>query len=190
MVDLSFISNWSIVPEKEDCWQTFSFWVFLKTLSQNIGRPNSIFPNRFLEHSGKNKGTYFPSHIVFSRCEEKLSKYNLLFFEGFEIPKMAAEVLFEVKAVGRDLGMVRGCHFSNRKTREKANYTRIIFWTLRKNNEWRRVLFQIFWFFPMKIKIIVKKFVQVLTKLSKCEEICPSVLKKTFPHTRTNQWLW
>ena len=48
-------------------------------------------------------------------------------FEGFEIPKMAAEVLFEVEAVGRDLGMVRGCHFLNRKTREKANYTRIIF---------------------------------------------------------------
>ena len=93
---------------------------------------------------------------------------------------MAAEVLFEVEAVGRDLGMVRGCHFSNRKTREKANYTRIIFWTLRKNNEWRRVLFQIFWFFPMKIKIIVKKFVQVLKKLSKCEEICPSVWKKNF----------
>ena len=95
---------------------------------------------------------------------------------------MAAEVLFEVEAVGRDLGMVRGCHFSNRKTREKANYTRIIFWTLRKNNEWRRVLFQIFWFFPMKIKIIVKKFVQVLRKLSKCEEICPSVWKFFF-HT-------
>ena len=36
---------------------------------------------------------YLPSRIVFSRCEEKLSK--LLFFEGFEIPKMAAEVLFE-----------------------------------------------------------------------------------------------
>ena len=99
---------------------------------------------------------------------------------------MAAEVLFEVEAVGQDLGMVRGCHFSNRKTREKANYTRIIFWTLRKNNEWRRVLFQIFWFFPMKIKIIVKKFVQVLRKLSKCEEICPSVWKKNFPHTWTN----
>ena len=139
------------------------------------------------------KEWYFPSRIVFSRCEEKLSKYNLLFFEGFEIPKMAAEVLFEVEAVGRDLGMVRGCHFSNRKTREKANYTRIIFWTLRKNNEWRRVLFQIFWFFPMKIKIIVKKFVQVLRKLSKCEEICPSVWKKNFSthldkffHTWTN----
>ena len=102
----------------------------------------------------------------------------ICFFRGFEIPKMAAEVLFEVKAVGRDLGMVRGCHFSNRKTREKANYTRIIFWTLRKNNEWRRVLFQIFWFFPMKIKIIVKKFVQVLRKLSKCEKICQRVWKK------------
>ena len=49
-----------------------------------------------------------------------MSKYNFAFFEGFEIPKMAAEVLFEVEAVGRDLGMVRGCHFSNRKTREKS----------------------------------------------------------------------
>ena len=148
---------------------------------------------RISSFSKEQKKWYFPSRIVFSRCEEKLSKYNLLFFEGFEIPKMAAEVLFEVEAVGRDLGMVRGCHFLNRKTREKANYTRIIFWTLRKNNEWRRVLFQIFWFFPMKIKIIVKKFVQVLRKLSKCEEICPSVWKKNFSthldkffHTWTN----
>ena len=39
-------------------------------------------------------------------CEEKMSKYNLLFFEGFEIPIMAADVLFEVEAVGQDLGMV------------------------------------------------------------------------------------
>ena len=43
---------------------------------------------------------YLPSRIVFSRCEEKLSK--LLFFEGFEIPKMAAEVLFEIKVVDQD----------------------------------------------------------------------------------------
>ena len=49
-----------------------------------------------------------------------MSKYNFAFFKGFEIPKMAAKVLFEVEAVGRDLGMVRGCHFSNRKTREKS----------------------------------------------------------------------
>ena len=32
--------------------------------------------------------------------------------------------------------------------------------------------------FFMEIKIIVKKFVQVLRKLSKCEEICQRVWKK------------
>ena len=32
---------------------------------------------------------------------------------------MAAEVLFEVEAEGRDLEMVRGCHFLNRKTQGK-----------------------------------------------------------------------
>ena len=33
---------------------------------------------------------------------------------------MAAEVLFEIEAVGRDHGMVRGCLFLNHKTREKS----------------------------------------------------------------------
>ena len=120
-------------------------WCFVSTVIkcsvpiQRYSALNPITPrglkNTFTLHCKKNisrsftgmEQWYFPSRIVFSRCEEKLSKYNFAFFKGFEIPKMAAEVLFEVEAVHRDLGMVRGCHFSNRKTREKANYTRIIF---------------------------------------------------------------
>ena len=68
-------------------------------------------------------GTFL--HALSSRGVKKnCPSIILLFFKGFEIPKMAAEVLFEVGAVGRDLGMVRGCHFSNRKTREKKQIIR------------------------------------------------------------------
>ena len=36
---------------------------------------------------------------------------------------MEAEVLFEVEAEGRDLGMFRGFHFFNRDTQEKCQIT-------------------------------------------------------------------
>ena len=105
---------------------------------------------------------------------KKIFPWVIWYFSlGIEIEKMEAKVLFEVKAIGRDLGMVWGCHFLNWKTREKANYKRIIFWTLRKNNEWRRVFFQIFCFFLWLSWSLLKN-------LSKCEEMCPSVWKKYF----------
>ena len=90
--------------------------------------PKSVVSHTYLQLYLREKNLqekwYFPSRIVFSRCEEKLSKYNFAFFKGFEIPKMAAEVLFEVEAVGRDLGMVRGLHFFNRDTIENFQITR------------------------------------------------------------------
>ena len=50
---------------------------------------------------------YFPSRIVLTKCVENFSKCNLKIFYGIKIEKMEAKVLFEVKAVGRDLGMVK-----------------------------------------------------------------------------------
>ena len=39
-----------------------------------------------------------------------------------------AKAIFEVEAEGRDLEMVRGCHFLNRETQgKKSNYTRKYF---------------------------------------------------------------
>ena len=72
---------------------------------------------------------YFPSQIVLSRGVENFSKCNLTFFPRvLRLWKMAAEVLFEVEAEGRDLEMVRGCHFLNRETQgKKSNYTRKYF---------------------------------------------------------------
>ena len=54
----------------------------------------------------------FPSRIVLTKCLEKLSKCNLNIFLCIKIEKREAEVLFEVEAEGRDLGMVRGSLFS------------------------------------------------------------------------------
>ena len=67
---------------------------------------------------------YFPSRIVLTKCVENFSKCNLKIFYGIKIEKMEAKVLFEVKAVGRDLGMVRGLHFFNRDTIENFQITR------------------------------------------------------------------
>ena len=55
---------------------------------------------------------------------ENFSKCNLKIFYGIKIEKMEAKVLFEVEAVGRDLGMVRGLHFFNRDTIENFQITR------------------------------------------------------------------
>ena len=64
---------------------------------------------------------------------ENFSKCNLKIFYGIKIEKMEAKVLFEVEAVGRDLGMVRGLHFFNRDTIENFQITRgKIFQTLSK----------------------------------------------------------
>ena len=67
---------------------------------------------------------YFPSRIVLTKCVENFSKCNLKIFYGIKIEKMEAKVLFEVEAVGRDLGMVRGLHFFNRDTIENFQITR------------------------------------------------------------------
>ena len=133
----------------------------------SMSRPESKFFHVWFEffpsYQSRKKETeewYFPSRIVFSRCEEKLSKYNFAFFEGFEIPKMAAEVLFEVEAVGRDLGMVRGCHFSNRKTREKSKLYEDNFLNTEKEQWVKESAFSHFWgvfrkrvFFHEKVRI-------------------------------------
>ena len=44
----------------------------------------------------KKEKWYFPLGVVLSKCVEKLSKCDLLFFLGFEIKKMEAEILFQV----------------------------------------------------------------------------------------------
>ena len=114
------------------------------------------------------KKWYFPLQIVLWRGIENFSKCNLIFFlMVLRLWKMAAEVLFEVKAVGRDLGMVQGCHFSNWKTREKANYMRIIFWTMSEGE----CFFKFSVFFLWLSRRLLKKFVQVLKKSPKCEKI-------------------
>ena len=42
---------------------------------------------------------------------------------GIEIEKTEAEVLFEVEAEGRDLGMIRGSVFSIKIPKEKSKIT-------------------------------------------------------------------
>ena len=76
------------------------------------------------DDTGKIKKWYFPSRIVLTKCVENFSKCNLKIFYGIKIEKMEAKVLFEVEAVGRDLGMVRGLHFFNRDTIENFQITR------------------------------------------------------------------
>ena len=136
---------------------------------------------------------YFPSRIVFSRCEEKLSKYNFAFFKGFEIPKMAAEVLFEVEAVGRDLGMVRGCHFSNRKTREKSKLYEDNFLNTEKEQWVKESAFSHFWRVFRKRVFFHEKTRKNSEKLESVKKNCPSVKKfvqvlrkNIFPNTWTN----
>ena len=84
--------------------------------------------------------------LSFTHCSfsvfKKLSSYNLLFFSGFSIRKMAASDHSEVSAYGLDLKKNLGSHFRNLKTLEKS---KIIlgqfFFTPREDNAWRKVPF-------------------------------------------------
>ena len=84
--------------------------------------------------------------LSFTHCSfsvfKKLSSYNLLFFSGFSIRKMAASDHSEVSAYSLDLKKNLGSHFRNLKTLEKS---KIIlgqfFFTPREDNAWRKVPF-------------------------------------------------
>ena len=94
------------------------------------------------------KKWYFPSRIVLTKCVENFSKCNLKIFYGIKIEKMEAKVLFEVEAVGRDLGMVRGLHFFNRDTIENFQITRgKIFQTLSQTISGGECFFEFYGFF-------------------------------------------
>ena len=93
---------------------------------------------------------YFPSRIVLTKCVENFSKCNLKIFYGIKIEKMEAKVLFEVEAVGRDLGMVRGLHFFNRDTIENFQITRgNIFQTLSQTISGGECFFAFSWLFRL-----------------------------------------
>ena len=137
-------------------------------------------------------GTFL--HALSSRGVKKnCPSIILLFFKGFEIPKMAAEVLFEVEAVGRDLGMVRGCHFSNRKTREKSKLYEDNFLNTEKEQWVKESAFSHFLRVFRKRVFFHEKTRKNSEKLESVKKNCPSVKKfvqvlrkNIFPNTWTN----
>ena len=111
---------------------------------------------------------YFPSRIVLTKCVENFSKCNLKIFYGIKIEKMEAKVLFEVEAVGRDLGMVRGLHFFNRDTIENFQITRgKIFQTLSQTISGGECFFAFSWLFKLTSLYMVISIMCIKKRVSK-----------------------
>ena len=92
----------------------------------------------------------------------------MTFFLGFRGWKMDAEVLFEVKAVGRDLRMVRGLHFFNRDTIENFQITRgKIFQTLSQTISGGECFFAFSWLFKLTSLYMVISIMCIKKRVSK-----------------------